>query len=918
MEAELLKQAAFEKFDQDWDFLLGCFRQVLKEVNEPELAQALAQDGGEERPFASIRHVQAYSILFQLMNIVEENTATQFRRKLEKTTDSLTHEEGLWGMNLKKLKDLGLDQNQIAKLIPEIYVEAVFTAHPTEAKRTTVLEHHRELYLLLVKRENPIWTHLEQKTIRRQIQSVLERLWRTGELLQEKPDIYYELHNVLHYLKNVFPEVLPILDRRLREAWKEVGFDADLLTDPQHLPQISFGNWVGGDRDGHPFVTEAVTRSALMELRRGAMVILKDWFTTMTTQLSLSDNRQSPPKILLDRIETLKNLLGERSAQAIRRNPGESWRQYINLMILRLPIEMAKFASAKFEEFPGCYRYVSEMMEDLELLRQSLMEVGARRLANDEVLKTIRAAQTFGFHLASLDVRQNSSFHDQAVEELLIASDLQETDFPNWSETQRCDFINKELQSPRPFVQPDVECGEKSAAVLSSHRVLKDHIGDYGVHGLGTMIVSMTRDVSDLLVVYLLAREVGLASNTPNGLVCPLNVVPLFETIDDLQRSANVLDRFLEHPMTRRSLEHQRHLRGRKDLVQQVMIGYSDSCKDGGILASQWNVYCAQRSLTEVANRHGVKLQFFHGRGGTISRGAGPTHHFLEGLPHGSIQGQFRVTEQGEVIAQKYANLLNATYNLELLVAGVLGTTIRHQHTTSKTHSLEPLMDRLAETSHKKYEALIHTEGFMTFYRQATPIDTIESSKIGSRPSRRKKSSSLDDLRAIPWVFSWNQSRFYLPGWYGVGTAFEELKNSEPETFQELCNQIPEWPLLRYILTNVETSLATVDLELVQEYAALVQDETIRNRFMDLIIEEFRRTQAILETILGGVFEQRQPFAFKQFQLRKKSLTQLHRHQITLLRQWRPLHPDESQYDKLLSDLLLTVNAIASGLKTTG
>ena len=357
----------------------------------------------------------------------------------------------------------------------------------------------------------------------------------------------------------------------------------------------------------------------------------------------------------------------------------------------------------------------------------------------------------------------------------------------------------------------------------------------------------------------------------------------------------------------------------RRDLdrpVQQVMVGYSDSNKDGGIVSSLWNLYRVQDELAGIGRDHDVRIRFFHGRGGTISRGAGPTHRFINALPHSSLEGDLRLTEQGETIAQKYANRLNAAYNLELLIAGTTGATCRHQHTENEAHPLEPTMDTLADKSRSAYEKLLDTDGFVTFFRQATPIDAIEASRIGSRPARRTGQQTMADLRAIPWVFSWGQARFYLSGWYGAGTALEWLRNEHPSTFETVKKQNFVWSPLHYIISNVATSLATADPDIMRAYAGLVPDRGLRTRVMNQIEAEYDRTRQMLEYIYSGPLAEKRPNIQQSLDLRQQGLKTLHHQQIDLLRQWR--EASAAGDDDILPKLLLTVNAIASGLGTTG
>lgn len=908
-----LRQENFKKIDADLAFIIGCFREVLEELGEQTLAQRLPWPHENQLPAIvdqPQRTAQAYSIAFQLMNMVEENASVQLRRKVE-AEDNLAEISGLWEQNLGRLKARGLTEQQIAGHIGEIKVEPVLTAHPTEAKRATVLEHHRRLYLLLVKRESQMWTPSERNEIRETVKAELERLWRTGEIYLEKPDIASERRNVIYYLRNAFPQVLPELDRRLRTAWRAAGFDPALLNSPFKLPRLSFGNWVGGDRDGHPLVTAEVTRQTLAELHQTALALLREQLVALTIGLSLSEHLQTPPPQFVEWIAALAGALGERGRQAVERNPGEPWRQAVNLMIARLPLADEEGTVPRH-----AYQSVSGLMADMTLLRQNLLHIKAGRIVQMDLDPVIRTVQTFGFHLVALDIRQNSRFHDLAVSQLMAAAGLAESDFAAWDEARRLEFLNRELASPRPFTRPDMTLGAEAEAVLSCYRVVVDHIHQYGTDGLGALIVSMTRSLSDLLVVYLLAREVGLALQTADGLVCQLPVAPLFETIDDLQNAPQILDQFLAHPLTQRSLAYQQQQRGLSQKVQQVMIGYSDSNKDGGIFASLWGLYRAQEALTAVGRRHNVRIRFFHGRGGTISRGAGPTHRFINALPHASLDGDLRMTEQGETIAQKYANRLNAAYNLELLLATVTGATLRHKHSKKEAHPLEPVMDQFVQKSRRAYEELLHSEGFVTFFRQATPIDAIEASQIGSRPARRTGQQTIADLRAIPWVFSWGQARFYISGWYGVGTALAWLLDEDPALFQSVREQNFTWSPLHYIISNAATSIATADPEIMRAYADLVVDNATRERMMGLIAAEYQRTRQMLEKIYGGPLSERRPNVNQLLVLRQSGLRVLHQQQIDLLRQWRSGSSEEKE--TILPELLLTVNAIAGGLRTTG
>ena len=850
-----------------------------------------------------------YSIGFQLLNMIEERVAAEIRREREKAlgADSI---RGLWPQALRDLQSIGLDPKQILAVLRDVHVEPVLTAHPTEAKRESVRARQRALYDELVRNEYPKYTDREKRRIRERVVSTLETLWLTAEIHLVRPDISSELRNAIHYLRDLFPTAINRLDLHFTEAWRDAGLPLDLLRSAGNIPRLSFGSWIGGDRDGHPLVTPSVTEHSLGELRSAALQLLERELRNLASQLTVSRQLTDVPEELQDRIDELSFVISNEKEvkDILDRQSEEPWRQLANLM-----------ATLLSEQISGKDGYASpaHLTADLDLISRTLSAAGCRLLEEQAIRPVRHKIEMFGFHLATLDVRQNSEFHDLAIAEILSAAGIADGEsFPSWPEEKRLDFLNAELASSRPFLHDGARIGEHADNVLDTYRVLVRHWKRSGTAGLGSLIVSMTRQLSDLLAVYLLAREAGLMIHTPDGMACPLPVVPLFETMDDLHHSPGILAAFLDHPLTARSLKNL------PKPAQQIMLGYSDSNKDCGILAAQVALQRAQSALTKVGLEKGVALCFFHGRGGTISRGAGPTHWFMAALPHGAMSGGFRMTEQGETIAQKYANLANATYNLELLLAGAAINTARHKHLPETPDPAEAFLDSLSDSSQKAYQALLKSDGFIEFYRQATPIDALENARIGSRPPRRtgKKSHSISDLRAIPWVFSWTQARYYLPGWFGVGSALSKLQKNAPADFSALKQALEKSTFLSYVLTNVETNLASANLDLMRDYAALVTDPEIRTRFTEIITAEFDLTKNLLAELFDGSMADRRPRMAKTLGIREAPLKVLHHQQIALLREWRDLIEKDNQTaaDALLPKLLLSINAIASGLRTTG
>jgi len=903
----------FTKIDSDIDFLLTCFLEVLEDLGEGKLAESLPRgtrdSGATPQSIRSLedvdRELQMMAIAYHLLNIVEENAAAQARRAREGRY-GLLHEPGLWGHGLAQLLKQGFSEEDIVAALDTIHVEAVLTAHPTEAKRPPVLRQHRELFEDFSALENSVWTRYERSVIQKRIKVILERLWRTGETYLEKPDVLSELEYVLDYLLEVFPEAVSSVQQRLRQAWREAGLSTKNLPLTERWPRLTFGNWVGGDRDGHPLVTAEVTRKTLKRLRAAALESVDVRLEALSKRLTLSDLFQEPSGELLSALSELKAALPRETRAKLKEYPHEPWREYVEILRCRCQ-------SQNLDETVESPR-PEALVSDLELLRQSLKDVGANRIAVAEVDPLLTHIDAFGFHLAALDIRQNSAFYETALSQLLQHGGFEDWDFASWDYEKRNRFLENELQSLRPISPRHGSVGDEAQAVLDCFRVVAQYIENYGNGGIGSFIVSMTRDVSDLLMVYVFAREVGLLRAGEDGLYSEISVVPLFETIEDLDRSPDIMRDFLSCEIVQRSLKRD----GTGSRIQQVMLGYSDSSKDGGIFASHWGLHRTQMAL--VAAVPDIRICFFHGRGGTFSRGAGPTHRFLEALPAGTVGGTVRLTEQGEVITQKFGNAPTAIFNLELLLAGVTVTSLKHRDAAPEDPRLVELCDMLSESSSETYRSLLRSDGFLEFWSQTTPIDALEKSFIGSRPTRRTGRNSVEDLRAIPWVFSWSQARYYLPGWYGVGSALETLQQNDPSRFELIQENLDAFPFIHYVVNNVETSLASADLVVMRDYAALVENTELRDRQLATIEREYTRTEDMIDTLMNGRREVRRPRLIKTLEMRAEGLRRLHHRQIELLRQWRRLRVEErdAEADSLFPSLLLSINAIASAERTTG
>jgi phosphoenolpyruvate carboxylase len=904
-----LTEAALDvpKIQEGMAYLEASLLEVLSENGEHALAEEFKKNDPQVK---DLRLLKIYSIYFQLLNLAEEHAVVQYREYLE-ANEGLSRISGLWAHTLSAWKSLGLTTEDMLHLLETTTIEPVFTAHPTESKRTTVLEQLAQLFEVFsgVDRAG---SETERQRAKQAIKLSLHRLWFTGEVYLNKPAVQDELRNVLHYLNHALPPALERLDQRLVQAWSELKLPGDLQQQWARWPRITFGDWVGGDRDGHPFVTDAVTQQTLLLLRQQALDLIHRQLTRLAKRLSLAEDLVPATPALSQYVYRWTEELGSVGKHAFGRNQREPWRQFLNLVIARMPVHAT--------ESPGPHHYknAAALLEDLAFLHAQLTSARVAPLADAEVIPVIRSVQTFGFHLAHLDIRQNSRFHDLALTQLMQAASIRNADtFATWSEMDRLRFLEEELRSPRPFTTDLAQAGPEAQQAVGTLCMVKQHLQLYGRDGIGSLIVSMTRQTSDLLVVYLLAREAGLVELTQHGWLCPVQVVPLFETIDDLHRSEEILESYLANPVTQRTLHWLQGNRQQRSRCQQVMIGYSDSNKDGGIFSSLWSLQRAQQRLTAIGQKHQVEILFFHGRGGSVSRGAGPTHRFIAACPPEALLAGFRQTEQGEVIAQKYGRLPTAVYHLEAQQAGV---ALQKSHAYKKDSWFEATMEFLSQESKRAYEQLLAEPGFIDFFAQATPLDVIELSGIGSRPARRTGQRTLADLRAIPWAFSWSQARFYLPAWFGVGTALQHLKDKQPEDFERLKATWASYPGLHFIITNVASALTLAHAELMTAYAELVSDNDLRLRLLTTIRTERERTQERVEELIGSTIGQRRPGMQAMMEIRNQKLEILHRVQIDQLRQWRAFKAQgrDQEAAGMLPQLLQVVNAIASGLRATG
>jgi phosphoenolpyruvate carboxylase len=884
---------------------------------QPELEPVLRGErlAAELSPELLARALQVQGIWFQLLSIAEQNAAMRRRRQTE-AERGYEQVRGTFAQVLSSAADTGIPPEEVAGLLEILRVRPVITAHPTEAKRVTVLEKHRRIYRRLVDLESPRWTPRERQGLIDGLQNEIELLWLTGELRLAKPTVPQEVFWGLHFFNETLfesvPDLLDKLERALAHAYPDERFQVPSF--------FQFGSWVGGDRDGNPFVTNDVTRSTLLENRLTALRRYRRRLGDLVRALSITERALPLHETFRKALERELAATGEGDEIAAR-NPGEVFRQYLACMVRRLDIMITAAEQEKLAPAPGGYSSAEGLIADLRLIEEALAQAGSASLATTLVRPVRREIESFRFSTVRLDVRENTTRLNAALADLWQQSEARtggqagaDGGDPQQSAEVWRNWLASELARPLQRETAPPSLPSESAETLGMFQLVRDLREEIDREAFGAFVLSMTRNVSDVLGAYLLAKTAGLYADTAGTESCTLPIVPLFETIEDLQRAPTIMRELLSVPLVRRSVRAQGG-------VQEVMIGYSDSNKDGGFLTSNWELSKAQIKLTRLGKELGIPIAFFHGRGGSVSRGGAPTGRAIAAQPAGSIQGRMRITEQGEVVSFKYANRGTAQYQLELLAASVLEHSLKSERekALAPTAEFDEAMEALSGAAQAAYRRLIDHPHLFSYYQAASPLEEISMLNLGSRPARRFGARSLNDLRAIPWVFAWSQNRHFVPGWYGVGSGiltFLEVRGKRGGAL--LDRMFLESRLFRLIVDEVEKTLAYVDLDLVREYAELVPEAEVRSSVLEMIEDEYHRTvEAVLRISGASQLVERYPRFRRRLARRMPTINQVSRQQIELLRRFRESGGDKTQEEQL-SALLLSINCIAAGFGATG
>jgi len=873
------------------------FRVRRSEIDRSELARMF--DGIDTD--TAIQVIRAFTDFALLANVAED--IHRERRRAIHVAAGEPPQDSTLAATYAKLDAADIESDAVVELLADALVAPVITAHPTETRRRTIFETQNRITELMRARIPGTARTLGGADVELELRRHILRLWQTALIRLSRLRITDEIDSGLRYYPGAFLEVIPAINAEVREALQRRWPGSELLAQPILRP----GSWIGGDRDGNPNVTGGVVREATGRAARTA-------FTHYLAELAVLEI-ELPLSARLVAVSDELNALADLVDQPLRAD--EPYRRAVRAIHGRLTAT----AEALLDDRPpnmrdlGLPAYLSadEMLADLDVVDASLRGHGDALLADDRLARLRESVRTFGFHLCGLDMRQNSDTHEEVVAELLAFAGAH-PDYRSLDEDQRVALLAAELSTRRPLTRPGDELSDLGRKELGIMRAAAEAVAGYGPATVPNYIISMCQSVSDLLEAALLLKEAGLLDAAGDEIYAPVGIVPLFETIEDLQAGAAIMDAALALPLYRRIVAARGHR-------QEVMLGYSDSNKDGGYLAANWALYRAELDLVEMAARTGIRLRLFHGRGGTVGRGGGPSYDAILAQPPGAVGGSLRLTEQGEVIAAKYAEPKMARRNLESLVAATLESTLLDvEGLGDRAEAAYAVLDDLAARARECYADLVHrTPGFVEYFETSTPVSEIGALNIGSRPTSRKQTTKISDLRAIPWVLAWSQSRVMLPGWYGTGTAFADYiaegQRLGEDRLAVLSELYRRWPFFATVLSNMAQVLAKSEMGLAARYAELVPDEALRERVLSKLVAEHDRCIETFKAITGydDLLADNPALARSVFN-RFPYLEPLNHLQVELLRRYRAGDTDE----RVQRGILMTMSGLATALRNSG
>ena len=862
--------------------------------NNPSVRADLESILNNLSPEQSSKIIRAFSHFSHLLNLAEDQHHIR-RNRAHEIAGSLPR-KGTFLNVLSLAKKFGISRKELLAFFNNALVSPVLTAHPTEVRRKSTMMREIEIASLLDRRDRVIATPAERAQIEEDIRRNVVTLWQTSLLRYTKLTVLDEVKNGLSYYDYTFLKEVPHLHSIIEDhisLYDQKKASASIKT------FLKVGSWIGGDRDGNPFVDASVLEETFNEQSN----LIFDYYCreleTLSLEIPLHDGFIAVPKSIL-------KLAAEAQDRSVHRER-EPYRLAIS-RIKEILVETQKSLRKKDQNLNNNvgYENADAFLDDLNIIDAALRANGADIIADGRLRNLRRAVDCFGFHLSTVDLRQNSQVHGQVIDELMDMA-APGTAYKLRNEQEKIALLEAELLTARPLMSPYLKYSEETLKEMKIFRVAAALVETFGQRAIENMIISKAESVSDLLELALLNKEVGLVDHKGQAKV---NIVPLFETIDDLQRCAAIMDKAFSIPAYRKILESRSNR-------QEVMLGYSDSNKDGGFVTSGWELYKAELRLIEVFKRHNISLRLFHGRGGSVGRGGGPSYDAILAQPQGAVDGAIRITEQGEIIASKYSNPEVGRRNLEILAAATLEASLVHSDQTPPKSDYLKAMDEISESAFRAYRGLVYeTEGFLDYFWNATVINEIATLNIGSRPASRTKSRRIEDLRAIPWVFSWAQSRLMLPGWYGFGSAINAyLEKHGEQGLNRLQEMAVTWPFFKTLLSNMDMVLSKSSIAIASRYAELVPDKKLREDIFGRIETEWRETIRNLLAIIDKktLLADNQLLA-RSIKNRFPYLDPLNHLQVELLKQ----HRKEPGKNHVLEGIQLTINGIAAGLRNSG
>lgn len=843
--------------------------------------------------------VKAFSTYFQLVNLAEEHERVHIlRERANQAYLSATPMDESIVRAVQTLKQEGYDAEAVQQILHRLFITPVFTAHPTESRRRTIRQNLALISSTLERLNSTDVLDREKQPLLQQLKSLIVLLWESDDIRRRRLTVMDEVRSTgLYFFEATLFDVIPQIYEELEQALQQEFPESEI-----NVPSLlKFGSWIGGDRDGNPLVTNEVTVEALQAQRELALKRYAADVKDLYELLSVSVNRSAVSAELLEQLKQEFVTQDIEPDDVVYRFDDEPYRQYLVLMYRKIEATRKAHHQPTLTDNPGiAYTSAENLAEDLKVIQSSLLKNNGPDLAYGQLSRLIRRVEVFGFHLATLDVRQHARHHRSSISEILSAYGIAEN-YTEMTEDEKTSVLEKELASDRPFTA-QLQFSQSTNDVVASFRTISSAKKNFGDASMQTYIISMTESANNILEVLLLAKDAGLFGK--------IDIVPLFETVDDLNRASEIMVSLFQNPYYKQHLEQ----RGRH---QQIMIGYSDSNKDGGYLRANWMLFKAQKQMATACKESNVQLTLFHGRGGSLGRGGGPANRAILSQPHNSVDGRIRVTEQGEVISSRYSNRSIAKRHLQQLLNAVICSAGKRP-SYDKFNQWSETMDEVSDIAYRKYRDLVEHPRFVEYFHASTPVTLVDSLNLGSRPARRTGNASLDDLRAIPWVFSWTQSRAAASSWFGVGTAISEWRGEDASRLEKLREMASGWPFFATLFKNLHVALGRADMEIAALYAQLGTPES--HAIYDVIKAEFDLTcrEVLLVSQTEDILDT-EPWLQKSIQVRNPYVDPLNYIQVALLRRLRSIdETDSSTKDELTKVLASTVNGIAAGLQNVG